>query len=293
MTEQTVTVTERPTNVEAATITQEVMATKEPVSQQVPKDEQPKTEAPQDDVSARIAAISKRQRMLESSNKRLMADYESAQKKLADYESRFNGINEGKKNPKKLLETLGITYDDVIKAGLSEEYEKQPEHQIKTVQQELAEIKKWKEERENRDREESDKRNIDALKYEVSQHIKGNAEKYEFINTYNAVDAVIDVMSAYYKNNNEMLELDEACKSVEDYYESELKKVSGNKKFKKLFGEHIEESSTDKKELPNTQTLTNASTTSQPIIPKEINNIDARMEYLLKKHGATAKNTSF
>jgi hypothetical protein len=179
----------------------------------------------------------------EQESSRLRAELESERAKIA----RFNSI---KTNPKLALEELGLTYDELTKAVLSDG-ELPPEVGLKKLQSEIDGLKQDRESEKVKYQESlklqaqaNEAKAVDDFKGEIKTYVSDNASRYELINFDGREDEVYELIDAHYtrtqKKHAEELELEgkdasqaigkvmkiaEAADKIEEYYEKrELEK---------------------------------------------------------------------
>lgn len=212
-----------------------------------------------DKVSSRLEMLIRREQQAiareriakaqEQESLRVRSELETERAKIA----RFNSI---KTNPKLALEELGLTYDEITKAFLSDG-ELPPEVGMKKLQSEIDGLKQERETDKQKQQEQAklmaqaqEVQAVDNFKGEISTYVSDNANRYELINFDSRQDEVYELIDAHYTKTQlahaKELELDgldpstavgkvmkiaEAADKIEEYYE---KREQEKKKLAKL-----------------------------------------------------------
>jgi hypothetical protein len=166
---------------------------------------------------------------------------------------RFNSI---KTNPKLALEELGLTYDEITKAMLSDG-ELPPEVGMKKLQSEIDGLKQERETDKQKQQEQAklmaqaqEVQAVDNFKGEISTYVSDNANRYELINFDSRQDEVYELIDAHYTKTQlvhakelelegkdpsgaigKVMKIAEAADKIEEYYE---KREQEKKKLAKL-----------------------------------------------------------
>ena len=219
-------------------------APSEPVETSAQPVEQPTNEAPEsevqapvndsDNMSARFAALARKEKALREQEERIK---EEANKysKYAELEST------AKENPLSILERYGLDLDTIIAASLGEDAPAPSvEDQIKALRDEInseKEAAKAAEEKRKQEEEEAYQASIEEAilthKNSIADHLGQNQEKYELIHLQNAQDLVWEVTEAHFEaHNGEVLTPEQAADKVEAYLEDQVKKALELERFK-------------------------------------------------------------
>jgi hypothetical protein len=230
--------------------------TAEAVKEQM-KEEAAAESAPEekkDPVSAKFAALSKREKQLRDREHKAQADLKAAedrikqmeqrlQKQLEEAEAKTKAITEGKR-PLDILKAAGFKYEDATADMLGGYQPKEPDpvdQKLQPIQQKLSKLDeveqrlaKWEQELTQRDQQS----NLNTVNTSIKHLITSSNDRYEYLNKMgdNAVDLVRDTMVEWYTTHGEMLSYEAACDRVEEYYEEELvSKLLDTKKVKERF----------------------------------------------------------
>lgn len=194
-----------------------------------PPVEAPKVEVPKEKLATRAAQIKERERqaaILEA----------NAKKTLADAEEKVSLLKKIKENPSKVLEAAGISFEDLAVSLLAEGKPVSPEQQaLKEAQEARREIEEMKRAQEAAI-EEKHKAIVDKAiadyQAEVVRTVQANAEKYEFVSTYEATGLVMDITKEYWKKHQKVLDVGEALDAAEAFLEKRADKLANMKKIR-------------------------------------------------------------
>lgn len=197
-------------------------------------------------VSSKLEVLARREQAA------LHAERLAAQREK-DIETRESRIKEFESikstNPKKALEMLGLSYDELTKIQLLDG-EIPPEVQIKKVKEELDSLKssqelKEKEQAESakRDAEEREQKAVSGFKTDIKQFLSDNATRYELIAFEGQENLVYEVIDAHYNRTidpqsgvGKVMTKAEAADKVELWLEQKYEKSRSLKKVIALHG---------------------------------------------------------
>lgn len=220
-----------------------------------------------DKFAKKFAALSRKEKELKQKEAEL-------ENKLKEFQSADTLREQLKQNPVKMLEEMGITYQDITEMVLNEgnptpemlinKMKSEYEEKLESLRNEYLEDKKAEEEA---------KYNavIENFQQEIVEHVNSN-EDYELIRAQDRADLVYDVIEEHYEETGRVLEINEAADAVEQYLLQEAKKLL---KVKKLGGQLSDEEQqqlddsglenpSQKSEEKKSVTLTNNQTTTVP-----------------------------
>lgn len=189
-----------------------------------PKPSEPK---PEEDAAQRFARIARREKELRRQKQALKAEQAevNAAKELRQV---------AKTNPKKLLETYGLSVDDVLMAAADiTPPEPEPEDPIAVLKREIEELKTAKrlEAEEKHAAEVKAKQSqLDAFKSSIRQMVDENEERYELIKMQDQSELVWDVIEAQYQRDQTVLTAEQAADKVEAYLLEQASKLTAAKK---------------------------------------------------------------
>jgi len=222
--------------------------------------------------------LNKKEREIEQKRAEIL----EKEKRLARYEEL-----EASKDPLKVLEAYGVTIEDVVNKVMDEKNKDTPEYQIKTLKEQLDEIKREKQreiEAKKKAEEEAEMTRIhnekkayleESVKY-INNKIKDaidNSETAEILKSLKDYNTVFDTVLEVVKMNPESFKTKEdvekiipqAISTIEEQYEQRLELLKEANKVKKKFGllkdddqkQKTETNGQDKKPLFS-KTLTNS-----------------------------------
>lgn len=197
---------------------------------ETPPVEAPKVETPKPDkLAARAAQIKEREKqaaILEA----------NAKKTLAEAEEKVALLKKIKENPSKVLEAAGITFEDLAVSMLGEGKALTPEQQAlkeaQTAREEIAEMKRLQEEAAQAREQGIVQKALSDYKAEVVRTAEAQADKYEFVNAYEAHDLVMGITREYWEKNQRVLDVGEALDAAEAFLEKRADKLAKLKKIR-------------------------------------------------------------
>lgn len=230
-------------NVEAAEILDGVEPKVE--AQVSPGQVDPKQSPPQDDrVSSKLEVLIRREQAALERERFAKQREQELEGKLSRI-SEFEGV---KTNPKKALELLGLSYDDLTQSMLKDG-EIPPHVEIQKLREELEQYKNGQQAEKQKELEAQKIRNqqmvdqsIAEFKAEVNQYVDDNKTRYELIAFEGASELVYDVIEEHYKRTmddkgvGKILSKAEACDMVEMHLEKKYADSRGLAKVKALWG---------------------------------------------------------
>lgn len=240
-------------------------------TEETPKVEAPKVEtAPttpaeepkKDFMSPRFAALAKKERAVRNQLNEAKKIYQQNQ----EFQKKFGDV---KGNPKKALEVLGLTYEEVTNAILNGD-QLTPDAQVKRVEEKLDRMQKQQEEEKLQMQKLAVQRaqakveqDFTAYKDFAKKYVETNKDKFEFTHMYEADNLIFDTQEQYFQKTGKTLPIEQAAEMVEDYVMSLVEKVTQSKKFQTKFmnkdTKKTEEQVAERKTLSNAMTSSAAS----------------------------------
>ena len=157
------------------------------------------------------------------------------QSRAQELEQELNGYKSIKENPKanvrKILDTYGLTYEDINEYILNESDLTIPP-QFKEMQDEVKSLKQRIEDDRKASEQQQNQAVIDNFKREIATHVEANG--LDFIKANDAIDQVWEVIQEYYNETErntgtgEVLDTARACEFVEKSLEEEFDKRFGS-----------------------------------------------------------------
>lgn len=179
--------------------------------------------------AARWAALTQKEKFLTDKEK----EYKQKDIQYKALETELKSIKGNPANAIKMLEKeFGITFESMLDHFLT--------NGKLTPEQEIAQIKKEREEERQlqaRQAEESNTKamenNLNTFKADLKTFIDGNNEAYELIQANEAYDLVFNVIDQDYRKSGQIMKTEDAAKLVEDYLLEKAKKLMQAKKLSK------------------------------------------------------------
>lgn len=167
-------------------------------------------------LDSRLAALTKREREIQQQMAQLKQEKQNLVPKneLADL---------WKSNRGKLRELLGASADE-----LPDVKQESAEDPIKSIKQELEDMKRDKQEKEKQEA-------INTVKSQIASITSQDKDAFELIHAFDANEMVFDLILDHYREHQEELDYREAANQVEKYLEDQIKRASSTKKIGSLF----------------------------------------------------------
>lgn len=214
-----------------------------------------------DKVSSRLEMLIRREQQAIARERIAKAQEQESARQSALLETdrqriaRFNSVKEQGK-AKLALDELGLSYDDLTKAMLSDG-EVSPDVGMKKLQSEIDNLKQDRESEKIKQQEQAklmaqqqEAQAVDNFKGEINTYVADNANRYELINFDSRQDEVYELIDAHYtrtqaahakelelsgddpnKAIGKVMKIAEAADKIEEYYE---KREQEKKKLAKL-----------------------------------------------------------
>lgn len=200
-----------------------------------------------DKFAAKFAALSRKEKQLRERERQMQAHIkqleEAAKAKEAELSSKLIDPTRLKREPLKVLEETGLTFQQLAELVLNDG-KPTPDMLISEKERELkAEIESIKKQIEAKEQAEAEARlqaQIDNFKGKIQSEIANNTTDYELINANGAFDLVYEVIEAHHARTaaesddgqGEILSIKAAADAVEQHLLEEAKKVLGLSKIK-------------------------------------------------------------
>lgn len=206
-----------------------------------PAQKEPQKEA----LSPKLAVLIEREKQALSRERMAKAQEE----KLREQLKKIQEFEQVKTDPKKALETLGLSYDQLTQTILKDG-EVPPQVEIQRLREELeqykAQIKQEKDqELEARKKQvnEQEQKAVTDYKQEIHQFLKDNSARYELIDFENAQDLVFEVIDEHYNRTmntetgvGQIMSIAEASDKVEEHLEKKYLAAKEKNKVKAFWG---------------------------------------------------------
>lgn len=239
-----------------------------PTTQPDPAVAAPPAPKPEDDLSARFATLTKREKATAE-----------RERKAAELEKKYGDIDKlaADKQSLALMKKFGITPDDLIQAMLKEGKPEEPKDKVQTLEEKLQKIEDERKAEADRSRQASIDKAVGDFKSRIKATIDSDAGKYELIAAHDALDTVFERCADYWSSQADVppeerkhLDIAVACDQVEqELYDYAKSKFAGVKKYRSIYepeapaapAPDIEKKASDTAPPQKEPTLTNRGTT--------------------------------
>lgn len=247
----------------------------------------PATNQPGEKLSSKLDILMRREAQLLARDRAIKEKETEFESKYSSKVKRLEEFDTVKTDPKKALEYLGLTYDELTQS-LLKDGEVPPSVEIRKLKEELESLKKntkdqfdsehqLREKELKRQQEAKEQEVTTSFKSEIKQYVEDNKTRYELIGFESGQDLVFEVIEEHYNRtidpetgSGKVMPIAEAADKVEQYLEEKYYKSRELSKVKTLWGSlpKATQEKVIKQELAKSQppkTLTNnLSATSTP-----------------------------
>ena len=162
--------------------------------------------------------------------------------KLAEYEKRVEELSYftkakevAKQDPEELLNKLGISYDELTQAMLDAADRREKGQKAPSVEELRKEIAKEFEQREAQKSQQMAEQAIQGFTKEIEDFISGNEAKFPHLTKLSGPlgdskspnELIFEVVSNYFEETGELLDLETAASTAEEYFREEWNKLNG------------------------------------------------------------------
>lgn len=264
--------------------------------------DQPAPVTPKDEpIAGKLSVLMERERQA-LTRERLAKTQEE---KLRDRLKKIEEFESVKTNPKKALEMLGLSYDDLTQSILKDG-ELPPSVEIQRLRDEITGLRDQLKQDKDLEAEEKKKNILSAetnavtnFKSEIGEYLKGQSDRYELIDFEQAHELVYDVIDEHYNRTinpqtgtGKVMAIAEAADKVEKHLEEKYLKAKEKNKVKAFWSngpkpltDHLEKQKTSQPP----KTLTNnmgPRTSERPNRPPE----DQRIKQIVEEQVAKMRS---
>ncbi len=206
-----------------------------------------------------------------------LAEREAATRaKEAEYQSKYINKDSLAQDPWSVLQSLGITYDQVTEQALNQTQQDPAtkaalarlEAQIKAQDEVIQNARKAQVDQEANQYKQA----VKQIKTEANNLVNSDPS-YETIKETGSVDDVVDLIERTFKEDNILLSVEEAAKLVEDHLIEEAVKLSRLKKIQQRLAPKVETppkpSEPENKQPQQMKTLTNNISSTRQLSSRE------------------------
>lgn len=220
-----------------------------PVASAAPKEPTPQGGQPaapkEEPIASKLSVLMERER--QALNRERMA--KSQEEKLKERLKKIEEFEAVKTDPKKALEFLGMSYDQLTESILKDG-QIPPSVEIQNLRGEIEQLRAQLKQEKDQEVEEQKKRVGEAetravsdFKSEINEYLKSNAARYELIEFEEANELVFDVIDEHYNRTvdpetgvGKVMSIAEASDMVEKHLEEKYLKAKEKNKVKAFWG---------------------------------------------------------
>lgn len=203
--------------------------------------------------------------------KRYEKELETVKKEKEEIKSLKEAAALAKQDPKKFLETFGVSYQELTEAILNNsELAETPEFKVNNLEKRLTEYEKRMEEYRIQEQRAKEQQQINQFVQQINTEIEAAGDDSELIRAKNAQGLVFEIINLYAERNNSLLDIGTAIRLAEQQLEEEAKSYLNTNKMKKNFsGSNSSSQQAQSQEKQSPKTLSNKLTqaTSKPVKP--------------------------
>lgn len=236
-----------------------------------------------DPLSPKFAILARKEKQLREMRKQIEAEKQAMESQKAQFANKGGDDSSWKnrlaQDPYGVMLEAGLTSDQVASLLLNQP--SQEDQKLQLLQRELQTLKKQQEDvlTQNQDAQKQQYEQAKAqISKDVQRLVQGNAENFELIQSQGAHDAVVELIEKTFQDDGYLMDLEDACKEVEDYLTEQALGLSKLKKIQAKLAppQAIQEAQKPDPQKPTTQnptatTLTNRMATGsvKPMNDKE------------------------
>lgn len=229
-------------------------------------------------MSSKLSLLARKERAIvqkQQENQRKFQEWEKEKKELLEkLSSRETSDKLWDSDPLKALEARGLDYQKLTEKMLTgddltpKDLEKKMEERLKSYEQKLEEEKKAREKEKEDYKTAQEKAIIDNFKADLKTHLSSKADTFKLASLYDEdAELAFDVIDAYYRENNEVLEVEDALAKADKYFMDLFEKGAAKLGYKKV-DETVDPKTGSKLpeiKKPTQTTLTNAMNTTMSV----------------------------
>lgn len=229
-------------------------------------------------LSPKFAALARQQKAFLRQQQELKAKEEALKAKEKEYETNYIPRSKIKENPFSVLtEDLGISYDEIVKAAMSQDPQAQAikmiDNKLKSVEQKLEESQKAAIDAQQKQYEQA----VEKIRQDVIRLVSTD-ETYEAIKAEGAQEAVVTLIEDTFKENGTILSVEEASKQVEEYIIEKAMKLASLGKVKNKMTPPTPEPTVNAQAAPKQAAPIKTLTTSVTNAPNKVMTAKERRE---------------
>lgn len=218
-------------------------------------------------LSPQYAALARKEAAMRTREKELQtkeASFKSQESEIAAMKAQIQKLKE---NPLEVLNSLGITYDQLVEQAVN-----QPNPELQSVQNEIKALKDAQKASEEASKSrESAQRDaaIKQIEHDVTDLVENNPE-FSTVKEAGAASDVVELIVKTFDETGKLLTVDEAAQAIETELFEEAMKITGFSKVKaKLTPQVVEANKETVSKQQPIKTLTNTMSTTRALTHRE------------------------
>lgn len=198
-------------------------------------------------LSPKLSVLMERERQAVNRERMAKAQEDKTREALLKIEA-FENLKKDRSKVEDVLKEMGWDYDKLTQARL-QDGAVPPGVEIQQLRDEIVKLKDQLQAEKNQEAEklkkqaqDSETQAVQSFKSEISEYLKGNAERYDLIDFEGAHDLVYDVVEEHYNRTinpetqiGEVMSIADACDRVEKHLEQKYQKARERNKVKALW----------------------------------------------------------
>jgi hypothetical protein len=251
-----------------------------PIQAEAPKVDQAAApaavEAPKEEaLSPKFAALARQQKAIRRMQQELKAEKEALALEKAQYQTNYVPKDKLKQDPFAVLTEQGLSYDDIVKAAMSQDPQVAAMRKLEMEIQAVKDSQVKAQEEAKASTQKQYEQAVNNIRNEVKMLVDSNAS-YETIKANDAQEAVVELIKSQFEEDGTLLSVEDASNQVEEYLLEQALKLASLEKVKQRLTPKVEEAApkaaAPAPKLPShVKTITNAATQtpSKPLTDKE------------------------
>jgi hypothetical protein len=221
-----------------------------------------------DKFASKFAALTRKEKQIREYQNSLKAK----EQQLAAKDQEYNKLIElREKDPKKFLEAVGLSVDDLVNLYLDNqvaaEVDTKPvnvDPALKALQDKIEQLENQTIEKEKQALKKQEEAVINGFKQEINTFLESDQANYELILSNKLEHEVFNLIEQHYAETKKILDVKEAADMVEDYLFQEAQKLLNLNKIKSKVGLNQAAKPSNDGMSESNFTLTNTQASSRP-----------------------------
>lgn len=177
-------------------------------------------------LSPQFAALARQRRALQAKERELAEKEKALQTSQTQTQSGIS-LESIKADPLSVLQQAGVSYDDLTQAIMNGA--PAPNLEIQSLKDQIQSLEKVLEDKFSARDSETEQQVLRQIKRDA-EVIAAGSDQYELVKTTNSTPEVVELIHRNFKENGELMDVEEALKLVEEDLEEQVLKVAKAKK---------------------------------------------------------------